>query len=375
MALMCAAATVFGPGLAESFSSRRSSKRSFAAGPLPLLGVVLPVIPAVIFGYWVSGFYEKHWSGISPGSVRYGAVSELAGYHGLLFVVCLVGALAVIWHLFHARGVGRLVAGASGILAAVLASGAFVMTVPRGGDEGVILWVIIAPAVMLSALLLLVLSVVLVVRRPRPQPEATFCPPFCEKCSYDLTGNASGRCPECGTPVPADMVVACAESLHEPRSDTELRSSWTTPVGRLAFAIGGGTVVLTAAHALSGFGFAITVLPGLFPFVLWRVEPSFLGLAMGVAMITAGLALMRRRRWAVMLCVMWSVGSIIITVLNLHHGLTLWGRMPPLRAGSERYIEWVALHVIWGLAIPAFFLVWFGRSKIREEIAAWRSLR
>jgi hypothetical protein len=25
----------------------------------------------------------------------------------------------------------------------------------------------------------------------------------CEKCGYDLTGNVSGRCPECGTPVSA----------------------------------------------------------------------------------------------------------------------------------------------------------------------------
>ena len=27
--------------------------------------------------------------------------------------------------------------------------------------------------------------------------------PLCEKCGYDLTGNESGRCPECGTPVKA----------------------------------------------------------------------------------------------------------------------------------------------------------------------------
>ncbi len=28
-------------------------------------------------------------------------------------------------------------------------------------------------------------------------------PGYCKKCGYDLTGNVSGICPECGTPVKA----------------------------------------------------------------------------------------------------------------------------------------------------------------------------
>ncbi len=35
------------------------------------------------------------------------------------------------------------------------------------------------------------------VARPKPLP-----PGLCAKCSYDLTGNVSGVCPECGTAVP-----------------------------------------------------------------------------------------------------------------------------------------------------------------------------
>jgi hypothetical protein len=30
--------------------------------------------------------------------------------------------------------------------------------------------------------------------------------PHCAKCDYNLTGNVSGICPECGTPIPADLV-------------------------------------------------------------------------------------------------------------------------------------------------------------------------
>jgi len=38
-----------------------------------------------------------------------------------------------------------------------------------------------------------------VARRRRPKSRATG---RCSKCSYDLTGNQSGICPECGTPLP-----------------------------------------------------------------------------------------------------------------------------------------------------------------------------
>ena len=38
-------------------------------------------------------------------------------------------------------------------------------------------------------------------RFPGPVP-----PPLCRKCGYNLTGNVSGVCPECGTPIPSKPV-------------------------------------------------------------------------------------------------------------------------------------------------------------------------
>ena len=32
-------------------------------------------------------------------------------------------------------------------------------------------------------------------------------PNLCRKCAYNLTGNVSGRCPECGTPIPQAAVA------------------------------------------------------------------------------------------------------------------------------------------------------------------------
>lgn len=38
-------------------------------------------------------------------------------------------------------------------------------------------------------------------RRPKRYP-----PGCCRQCGYDLTGNMSGRCPECGTAIPKDRM-------------------------------------------------------------------------------------------------------------------------------------------------------------------------
>ena len=37
--------------------------------------------------------------------------------------------------------------------------------------------------------------------------------PFCVKCEYNLTGNLSGRCPECGTPIAVDGEARVVRSV------------------------------------------------------------------------------------------------------------------------------------------------------------------
>ena len=40
-------------------------------------------------------------------------------------------------------------------------------------------------------------------------------PGFCSRCRYDLTGNVSGVCPECGTPMPKDELVGGTQDWPE----------------------------------------------------------------------------------------------------------------------------------------------------------------
>jgi hypothetical protein len=38
--------------------------------------------------------------------------------------------------------------------------------------------------------------------------------PHCRRCGYDLTGNVSGACPECGTPVPDHASAPPGHGVH-----------------------------------------------------------------------------------------------------------------------------------------------------------------
>ncbi len=56
---------------------------------------------------------------------------------------------------------------------------------------------VLAPTVFMLALLLPLVPAVLVATTPRPPyPKG-----YCRKCGYNLRGNTSGVCPECGTPL------------------------------------------------------------------------------------------------------------------------------------------------------------------------------
>jgi hypothetical protein len=54
----------------------------------------------------------------------------------------------------------------------------------------------ILASIPLTAVLLVHVALMGVLWRSRKRR----APGHCKECGYDLTGNASGRCPECGTP-------------------------------------------------------------------------------------------------------------------------------------------------------------------------------
>lgn len=45
-------------------------------------------------------------------------------------------------------------------------------------------------------------------------------PACCRKCGYNLTGNVSGICPECGTTIPDEQLTVCADEDVTPPGDS-----------------------------------------------------------------------------------------------------------------------------------------------------------
>ncbi len=78
-----------------------------------------------------------------------------------------------------------------------------------GDSTGMFVGGVVCPVVPLGFLGGLIL---LLVPRPSDRRRDAIRKGVCEKCGYSLTGNVSGRCPECGTDVPAvDGVAGLAD--------------------------------------------------------------------------------------------------------------------------------------------------------------------
>ena len=78
------------------------------------------------------------------------------------------------------------------ILACAVIGG--VLGARRAGRRGTILGIALSPLTLWGLVILAILT------RPPPGPK------LCRKCSYDLTGNVSGVCPECGSPIALEVL-------------------------------------------------------------------------------------------------------------------------------------------------------------------------
>ncbi len=106
--------------------------------------------------------------------------------------------------------------------------------------------------------------------------------------------------------------------------------------------------------------------------------------ALSVWLLVAGIGLTRRRAWARVHCLGWSVAKIVLTLLGTLAGL-LFAPMIAQQINDQLsqqgqapftvtvpIIMFVSLIMTAFLLIwPLFMLMWFMRGRIREEVEAW----
>jgi len=108
----------------------------------------------------------KMWDGpIAEGSVRYGAEESLAFVHVLFVAACVVLAFTLWVRFLASDAPGVRVSAIASVASLACLTLAFVWTVPRRGDEGLLLWIFITPAFFLAACFLLGTCIIVLVAK------------------------------------------------------------------------------------------------------------------------------------------------------------------------------------------------------------------
>ncbi|MHC5023178.1 MAG: hypothetical protein ACYTGG_04620 [Planctomycetota bacterium] len=103
---------------------------------------------------------------------------------------------------------------------------------------------------------------------------------------------------------------------------------------------------------------------------------------LGVALLAGGIGLLRRRRWAAVVLVIWAILKMLASVF--YAVVTYLGQEAQFEAmsassnqqlpaafGDMMQIFSVAVSIGWYSLLPAVMLIWLTRRPIREQMAAW----
>lgn len=109
-------------------------------------------------------------------------------------------------------------------------------------------------------------------------------------------------------------------------------------------------------------------------------------LVLAGALLVIGIGLVQRRQWSVRFCRYWSIAKILVVIgTSLIWFVAYPENMQKMQnmqqaSGTSGMPAWsyeaigivgLSFGLIWGCALPAFFLIWFGRRKIKREVAVW----
>ncbi|MCH7814002.1 MAG: hypothetical protein IID40_08270 [Planctomycetes bacterium] len=167
-------------------------------------------------------------------------------------------------------------------------------------------------------------------------------------------------------------------------------SSWPKVIGIISIVLGSLGILGGINGALSPFyaaslakfmpGQSAEVMAMVKEFAVWTVAGSLVAIGLAGLLLAAGIALVKQRPQAVGRCRLWAVLKILFAIANTVLQYQIQSRMMQAQqdsgnfpAGMADLMVWTAvvMPLAWALPYPGFLLIWFGRSKIKLEVANW----
>jgi hypothetical protein len=165
-------------------------------------------------------------------------------------------------------------------------------------------------------------------------------------------------------------------------------SRWPTVLGTIAMAyavltllcgIGGAISAKLVGSTLPGSFHQADIMPGGLLFVV----VSVVSWGLALLLLITGIGIYLRRHWSVLPVRLWAVAYMIQGVVGAVMGMSavqtaLRSQAMPPRGGPSRgaFEASMFIGMVGGMAVtfaPAVFtLIWFGRAKIKAEVANWR---
>ena len=104
----------------------------------------------------------------------------------------------------------------------------------------------------------------------------------------------------------------------------------------------------------------------------WMIIAGLIGIGLSALLLVGAINVVRRRTKGVGLCKTWAWINMPWAVISLMVGLYFQMRVPQSGAGQSFSLAFGGcMTLVFGIGIPIFFLAWFSRQKIKDEIASW----
>ena len=164
-------------------------------------------------------------------------------------------------------------------------------------------------------------------------------------------------------------------------------SGWPTVLGTIAIVFGafgvlGGVWAIVApvfVEQMANLGLQQDVkMAAMRKWASWSRVSAVATIAAAMILLAGGIGLVKRAHWGVGVIQAWAVIRMAVAVgSGVLAGMVQWETLAGMRqqgfpiAGETVMAFSVAFSVLWGWALPVFMLIWFGRRRIRDEVAGW----